>query len=76
MTTTQLTILRTIAARQPAMIRDLHSAIGQGIVYCTFSNILTDMYELGLIHKGGHKGPIWLTVRGSQVAEGVTYEEI
>jgi len=63
-------ILRTIAAHQPIMMRDLHLVLSDWNPR-TIDNILRRLSDEGLIYgrddsRKRYKGPVWLTVKGSE----------
>ena len=70
MTTTQLSILRTIATHQPILKDDLYHPLP------------VNNYELESLRKRGYinysraRGPVWLTIRGLDAIKGVIHEEI
>jgi len=65
MTSTHLTILRTIATHQPILKGDLYELL-------PMSNECMQVYlwslkRKGYIQYGRVKGPVWLTVKGREV---------
>ncbi len=68
MTPTQLSILRTIADRQPVMNIDLFRA-GPNIKRDSFAYHLRVLQRKNLIHVTNRDGPVWMTVRGSEVID-------
>ena len=68
MTPAHLTILRTIAAHQPILKEDLYRILSMqrkdGHYYQ-----LKNLRKQGYISCGRRKGPVWLTVKGSEVID-------
>lgn len=73
MTTTQLSILRTIAAHQPILNTDLFRA-GPNIKRDSFAYHLRTLHRKNLIHIANRDGPVWLTIKGLDIIKGVIHE--
>ena len=71
MTPTHLTILRTIAERQPVLKDDLLRILSIARRSDGHYRILFDLKEQGYIEYDRHKGPVWLTVKGREIIDTV-----
>ena len=76
MTTTQLNILHTIAAHQPILKDELYRILSMRLTEDGHYYQLKNLRKRGYIQCGRRKGPVWLTVRGSEVIKGVIHEEV
>lgn len=68
MTSTQLTILRTISTNQPILSSALFKHCNLTIRRDSFAYILQTLIKQGLVN-GGDGKPVWLTLRGKEVIE-------
>jgi hypothetical protein len=64
----QLAILRTIRKLQPVLSTDLFRA-GPNIKRDSFGYHLRVLHRKYLIHIANRDGPVWLTLRGSEVLD-------
>ena len=69
MTLTHLTILRTIAAHQPILKDELYRILSMRLTGDGHYYQLKSLRKRGYIQYGRRKGPIWLTVKGSEVID-------
>ena len=74
MTPTHLTILRTIAAHQPILKDELYRILSMRLTEDGHYYQLKNLRKRGYIQCGRRKGPVWLTLQGLQIIEGVTHE--
>ena len=65
MTTTQLSILRTIAAHQPILKDELYRILSMRLSEDGHYYELKNLRKRGYIQYGRRKGPVWLTLLGS-----------
>ena len=64
-----LIILRTLSQLDPPVDRKmLYSRVF--FTHRTISDHLAHLEQEGLIHIGGRRGPIWLTIRGEDLING------
>ena len=68
MTPTHLHILRTIATHQPILKDELYRSISEYSPY-TLADCLSTLHDMGYVQYGRHKGPIWLTLLGSETID-------
>ena len=71
MTSTQLSILRTIAAHQPILKDELYRILSMRLNSAGHYIELMNLRERGYIQYSRARGPVWLTVRGRGVIEEV-----
>ncbi len=64
MTTTQLSILRTIAAHQPILKDELYRILSTRLNYQ-----LKNLRKRGYVEYERRKGPVWLTLRGKELID-------
>ncbi len=69
MTTTQLSILRTIAAYQPILKDNLYRLLSIRLTKDGHYYQLKNLRKQGYIEYERKRGPVWLTIRGKELIE-------
>jgi len=66
-TPSHLTILRTVAKNQPILKDDLHRLLSIRLSSDGHYYQLKNLRKRGYIQYGRKRGPVWLTLKGSEV---------